>query len=49
MKDTNLIVGKTNTDFEDITTHYKVESTSNMTLKQLEDCVKNLEEKKRRM
>lgn len=45
----NELVGETNTDFEDITTHYKVESTSKMSLKQLIDCVKNLEEKKRRM
>lgn len=45
----NELVAETNTDFKDITTHYKVESTNNMTLKQLEDCVKNLEEKKRRM
>lgn len=45
----NELASETNTDFEDITTHYKVDSTSNMTLKQLEDCVKNLEEKKRRM
>lgn len=45
----NELVTETNTDFEDITTHYKVDSTSKMTLKQLEDCVKNLEEKKRRM
>lgn len=45
----NELVGETNTDYEDITTHYEVESTSKMTLKQLEDCVKNLEEKKRRM
>lgn len=45
----NELVSETNTDYEDITTHYKVDSTSEMTLKQLEDCVKNLEEKKRRM
>lgn len=45
----NELVTETNTDYEDITTHYEVESTSKMTLKQLEDCVKNLEEKKRRM
>lgn len=45
----NELVSETNTDYEDITTHYKVDSTSKMTLKQLEDCVKNLEEKKRRM
>lgn len=45
----NELVTETNTDYEDITTHYKVDSTSKMTLKQLEDCVKNLEEKKRRM
>lgn len=45
----NELVSETNTDYEDITTHYEVESTSKMTLKQLEDCVKNLEEKKRRM
>ena len=45
----NELALETNTDFEDITTHYEVNSTSNMTLKQLEDCVKNLEEKKRRM
>lgn len=45
----NELVTETNTDYEDITTHYEVESTSKMTLKQLEDCIKNLEEKKRRM
>lgn len=45
----NELVSETNTYYEDITTHYKVDSTSKMTLKQLEDCVKNLEEKKRRM
>lgn len=45
----NELVSETNTDYEDITTHYEVESTSKMTLKQLEDCIKNLEEKKRRM
>lgn len=45
----NELVGETHTDFEDITTHYKVESTSEMTTTQLIDCVKNLEEKKRRM
>lgn len=45
----NELVTETNTDYEDITTHYEVESTSKMSLKQLEDCIKNLEEKKRRM
>lgn len=45
----NELVAETNTDFEDITKHYEVTSTSEMTLKQLEDCIKNLEEKKRRM
>jgi len=45
----NELVSETNTDYEDIRTHYEVESTSKMTLKQLEDCIKNLEEKKRRM
>lgn len=45
----NELVAETHTDFEDIRKHYKVESTSKMTLKQLEDCIKNLEEKKRRM
>ena len=45
----NELVLETNTDFEDIKNHYKVDSTSDMTLKQLQDCVKNLEEKKRRM
>jgi hypothetical protein len=45
----NELVLETRTDYEDITNHYEVESTSEMTLKQLKDCVKNLEEKKRRM
>ena len=45
----NELVAETHTDFEDITKHYKVESTSEMTLEQLQDCIKNLEEKKRRM
>ena len=38
-----------NIDFETITNYYKVNSTSEMTIEQLKDCVKNLEEKKRRM
>ena len=45
----NELALDTNTNLDDITNHYEVESTSKMTLKQLEDCVKNLEEKKRRM
>lgn len=45
----NELVLETRTDYEDITNHYEVTSTSEMTLKQLKDCVKNLEEKKRRM
>ena len=33
----------TNTEHEDILSHYKVESNSDMTIEQLQDCVKNLE------
>ena len=40
------LVEETNTDYEDIRKHYKVESTSNMTKEQLQDCIKNLEKKK---
>lgn len=45
----NELALDTNTNLDDITNHYEVESTSKMTLKQLEDCIKNLEEYKRRM
>lgn len=49
MNKINELASETNTDFEDIRKHYKVESTSEMTLEQLKDCVKNLKEKKGRM
>ena len=45
----NELALDTNTNLDDITAYYKVDSTSKMTLEQLEDSVKNLEEKKRRM
>ena len=46
MKD--LII-ETNSDFEEIYKYYKVKDSSSMTLNQLEDCVKNLEQKKKKL
>lgn len=42
----NKLVAETHKDFETITKHYKVESTSEMTLEQLKDCVSKLEKMK---
>ena len=42
----NELVSETHKNFEDITKYYKVESTSNMTLEQLKDCVSKLEKMK---
>lgn len=39
----------TGTDHEDILKHYEVESNQDMTIEQLEDCIKNLEKKKKKM
>lgn len=49
VKVNELVAETPNIDFETITNYYKVNSTSEMTIEQLKDCVKNLEEKKRRM
>ena len=43
------LVIDTNSDFEEIYKYYKVEDSSSMTLNQLEDCVKNLEQKKKKI
>ncbi len=43
------LVIDTNSDFEEIYKYYKVEDGSSMTLNQLEDCVKNLEQKKKKI
>lgn len=48
VKMNELVAETPNTDFETITKHYKVESTSEMTLEQLKDCVKKLEKMKGR-
>ena len=45
MSEVNRLVGETNTDFESLLKHYKVESTSKMTTEQLKDCVKKLKER----
>ena len=39
----------TNTDYDTLLTYYKVKSNSEMTLEQLQDCVKNLELKLQKM
>lgn len=46
VKMNELVVETPNMDFEDIRKHYKVESTSEMTLEQLKDCVSKLEKMK---
>lgn len=43
------LVIDTHSDFEEIYKYYKVEDSSSMTLNQLEDCVKNLEQKKKKL
>lgn len=43
------LVIDTNSDFEEIYKYYKVEDSSSMTIAQLEDCVKNLEQKKKKI
>lgn len=45
----NELVMDTNTDYEEILKHYGVESNQDMTLEQLEDCVKTLEKKKQKI
>ena len=45
MSELNRLVGETNTNYEDILKHYKVDSTSEMTIEQLKDCVEKLKEK----
>ena len=44
----NLVI-ETNSDFEEICKYYKVETTSDMSIEQLEDCAKNLEIKKQKL
>lgn len=43
------LVIETNSDMEEILKYYKVKSNTDMTLEQLEDCVKNLEMKLQKM
>lgn len=45
----NELVMDTNTDYEEILKHYKVESNADMTLEQLQDCIANLEKKKKKL
>ena len=44
----NKLVADTWTNYEDITDYYKVKSTRNLTIEQMKDCIKNLEEKLKR-
>ena len=46
MEKVNILAIETMTDFEEIKKHFKVKSTSEMTLQQLRECVKILEIKK---
>lgn len=43
------LVIETNSDFEEIYKYYKVSDSADMTLEQLEDCIKNLEIKKNKI
>lgn len=45
MSKVNNLAVETNTNLEDITKHYKVESTSKMSKEQLEDCLRILNQK----